>query len=347
METKMERWSACGKFKPTFQEDRPCIYYDEQGDGKVCGFCTLPDMYRCVCDLGYKPLPISHSGVQDFLSCHYLYYLTRVVGLGTKKQFLSNPIKMGVLWDMALRMKSGGATKEDMQRIVDEYAIEDPEIQKVRALSRAYSRLGIQPAEGGELQASVDMRIVFEEGWVWGTGQPVELRVTGFYDRKYEDWFVESKLSGRPDSYNDIFFIQSQVGTYFLADDKLQSVVMEVARTPELRLSKTEEDNLEAYGRRIENDIMARPAHYFIGYDSNKRTFGKRFYRNEFDLVNLRDRYKHIFREMHEAAALDGWYKNDRACKNLLPGISCGMLPICRYGKASETVFEIRPKVGT
>jgi hypothetical protein len=211
----------------------------------------------------------------------------------------------------------------NLQEKIAEYDIEEVEVQKVKALYKAWKELGIKVEEGYELQAKIDMLVPFEEKQCWGTGEPVELHVRGFYDRKYSTCFVENKMSGRPDNYLDLFFIQSQVGTYFLADPKLESVIMEIVRTPDLRMTKKEEDSPETYGNRTYHDIISRPAYYFIGYNSEKNTYGKKFYRTEFDLQDVLDRYKHIFREIHEACALGGFFKNDRACKNILPGISC------------------------
>jgi hypothetical protein len=249
-----------------------------------------------------------------------------------------------VLWDAVMQYALGDKSMANLSEKIVEYDIDEVEVQKVKALYRAWKELGIKVDEGYELQAKIDMEVAVGEDQCWGTGEPVELRVRGFYDRKYPSYFVENKMSGRPDNYLDIFFIQSQIGTYFLADTNLENVVMEIVRTPDLRMTKREEDNPETYGNRTYNDIMSRPSHYFIGYNSEKGTYGKRFFRTEFDLVDLSARYSHIFREIHESASLGGFYCNDRACKNILPGIACDMLPICRHKTMSGEVYTIKSK---
>ena len=336
--------SRCNDFSPTFDNVNSCHYYAEQHSGKVCGFCKKPTRYRCINDLGYRPLPLSHSGVQNFLTCHHLFYLTQILGITTRNSHISRPMKMGTLWDAVMQYALGDKTMVDLQAKIEEYDIGEVEVQKVKALYKAWKEIGIKVDEGYELQAKIDMQVDFDEKQCWGTGEPVELRVRGFYDRKYPNYFVENKMSGRPDNYLDLFFIQSQVGTYFLADPNLESVVMEIVRTPDLRMTKKEEDSPETYGNRTYHDIINRPAHYFIGYSSEKNTYGKKFYRTEFDLVDLLDRYKHVFREIHEACALGGFYKNDRACRNILPGIQCDMLGVCRYGTVSGEVYTIKDK---
>ena len=336
--------NRCSDFDPTFDETNSCKYYAEQHDGKVCGFCKRAEKYRCINDLGHKPLPLSHSGVQSFLSCHHLFYLQQVLGITTKNAHVSRPMKMGMLWDAVMQYALGDKDMGYLQERIEEYDIDEVEVQKVKALYRAWKELGIKVDEGYELQAKIDMEVPLGEDQCWGTGEPVELHVRGFYDRKYPSYFVENKMSGRPDNYLDIFFIQSQVGTYFLADPNLESVVMEIVRTPDLRMTKREEDSPETYGNRTYNDILGRPSHYFIGYNSEKNTYGKRYFRSEFDLKDLLARYTHIFREIHEAAALGGWYKSDRACKNILPGITCDMLGICRHGTVSGEVYTVKDK---
>jgi hypothetical protein len=336
--------SRCSDFDPTFDETNSCKYYAAQHDGKVCGFCKKADRYRCINDLGYKPLPLSHSGVQSFLTCHHLFYLQQVLGITTRNQHVSRPMKMGMLWDAVMQYALGDKTMVDLQSKIEEYDVDEVEVQKVKALYKAWKELGIKVEDGYELQAKIDLQVEFEEKECWGTGEPVELHVRGFYDRKYPTYFVENKMSGRPDNYLDLFFIQSQVGTYFLADPRLESVVMEIVRTPDLRMTRKEEDSPETYGNRTYHDILSRPAHYFIGWSSEKNTYGKKFYRNEFELTELLGRYKHIFREIHEAAMLEGWFRNDRACKNVLPGIACDMLGVCRYGKISDEVYTIKDK---
>ena len=335
----------CRLFNPTFNAANECKHYWSQDDGMTCGLCKLPDMYRCIEDVTLKPIKLSHSSVQDFLTCHHLFYLKQIRGLTIRNQHLSNAIKMGQLWDHALRFALGD-TRVNMQEIIDDYEIGSLEVMKVKCLYKAFKELGIKVQGGYEMQKKfeIDVNVGGETRMEWGNGYPAQLNVRGFYDRKYEDWFAENKMSGRPDTYLDVFFIQSQIGTYFMADEGLQSVVMEIVRTPELRMTRKEEDNAELYKTRLLQDILNRPSHYFVGYDSIKNTYGKRFWRTEFDIEELKGRYVHIFKEIHQCAVMDGWYKNDRACRNILPGIACDMLGACRYGKESDEVYTIREK---
>jgi hypothetical protein len=172
------------------------------------------------------------------------------------------------------------------------------------------------------------------------------LAVTGYYDRKYGNYFVENKLSGRPDHYLDLFYLQSQNGTYFLADPSLEYCIMEITRTPDQKELKKTPETPEVFTERCFQDILSRPSHYFIGYDKKTHRYGKKFFRAEFNLDEIKDRYLFIFKEIFDAWVHDGWYKSDRSCAQVLPGIPCDMLPICRYNTMSETVFEIRKRQG-
>jgi len=338
----------CPVAEPTFTELQ-CLYYDQNENPKLCGHCKRPEYYRCLADLRGL-IPLSYSTVQDFMTCHQLYYLNSIRGIRVKNAAASSPLKMGKLWDVVLGKHLGGVDKDgqptDIAKVIEEYEIENKEIAKVKALFRAYKQLEIEVEPGGLIQPKIDITLTFDK--VWGNDCPVEMAVTGFYDRKYPDHFVENKLSGRPDNYEDIFFIQSQIGTYFLADPSLEYVVMEIVRTPDLKQmrKKGQEESDVAYMERTYDDILTRPSHYFQGYVNDKHTYGRKFFRKEFDLDEIRNRYLYIFKEMYAARMCDGWYKNDRACKNVLPGIQCDKLNICRYNNWSETVYEIRQKVG-
>ena len=339
----------CPVFEPTFTAIQ-CLYFDPADNPKECGYCKRKEYYRCLADVN-SIIPLSHSSTQDFLTCRHLYYLKAIRGIQVKNAAQSSALKCGTLWDNVLQKYLGGKDRNgkpiDIPKIIEDYEIENREIAKVKALYRAYKELEIQTDPNPQLQYKIDITIPFDKSW--GNDEPVELMVTGFYDRKYTDYFVENKLSGRPDYYLDLWHIQSQVGTYFLADPNLQSCIMEIARIPDLKpLKETKkranEESDEAYQERCFQDILSRPSHYFIGYNKDTHHYGKKYHRGEFSLDEIKSRYLHILKEIYQARLMDGFYKNDRACAQVLPGIPCDMLPICRYNNWSETIYQIREK---
>jgi hypothetical protein len=332
--------SKCGQFQPD-SNFGTCTYYEQALNPFENGYCKRPENYRCVATTTLL-IPLSYSSVSDFLTCHHLYYLKAIRGIQTKDAAKSSPLKMGTLWDKVLQKHLGGENI-DIPAIINQYEISDMDVAKVKGIFRAYKALEIKTEPGGELQARISMQIDFEK--IWTNGDPVKLLLTGFYERKYPGSFVENKLSGKPDFYLDPFFIQSQVGTYFLADPELQACTMEIIRTPQLKQTgKNKDESAEELTERVYQDAISRPSHYFIGWNAERQTYGKKYFRSEFNLDEIKNRYINVFREIFHARIMDGWYKNDRVCQNILPGISCDMLQCCRYNNINEQIYQIREK---
>lgn len=340
----IENKKRCPNYQPTFNPAKwpkhDCLYRaDDEGNA---AFCKRADSYRCIIEAGVAPIPQSQSSVGNFLICPYLYYLKDIRGVTVRAPFLSNALKMGKLWDLC-KQKLLGVTV-DLNATIEEYEIGDMEIAKVRALYRAYKTLGVTVEPGYDLQAEFLFPLKIEGACIdFG-----EMSIKGFYDRKYEKYFAEDKLSSRPDNYLDPFFIQSQIGTYFLVDSALEYCIMEVVRTPDLRsVGKFKDESPEEHEERTYQDIISRPSFYFNGWDKSKKMYGKKFYRGEFDLEEIAHRYKSVSIIMNDMGNFDGWYKNDKACSAILPGIPCDMKPICRSGgNASDEMYTTKEKKG-
>jgi hypothetical protein len=318
-----------------------CVY--RQDDGDNAGFCKRQEYYRCIKEAGRMTIPLSYSSVSNFLTCPMMYYLKDVRGVVMKASAMGSPVKMGALWDRVKQNLLG--KKVDIGAVIEEYEIKDMDIAKVRAINRAYKELGITVEQPFSLQAEFNNEIVADGLY---TDHKIPVKVKGFYDRKYKNYFTEDKLSGRPDNYLDIFFIGSQIGAYFLADESLEYCIMEIVRTPDLKSTgRFKDEGASEHEERTFLDILSRPSFYFIGYDREKKTYGKKFYRAEFDLGGIRDRFRIISIMMRDCAAFDGWYKNDRACGAILPGIPCDMKSVCRFNTMSETLYTFKTKVNS
>ena len=360
----------CPKFSPSF-DNKECEFYEYATDDKmdtlhgVCGFCKQQGAYRCVADIT-RIVPLSHSSTGDFCTCHYLYYLKKILGIELRPAAMSVPLKAGTLWD-SIKQKHLGA-KINIQELIDKYEIDDLTKAKVRALYHVYKYLDIKTEAGYELQSKINMthEIVLPASafipsvsvgkeainlWQDRANQADDLRrwnfpltVSGFYDRKYSTYFTEDKLSGRPEFYLDPFFLQSQIGTYFLADPKLEYCVMEIVQFPQQKGRKKIEETPEQIYKRVYDEVLSRPSNYFIGYDREKNMYGKKFYRGEFDIAGIAERYKQIVIEILAARWTGNFYKNWKACNNVLPGIPCDMKYICANGNVSEQLYKIREK---
>ena len=359
----------CSKFQPTF-DNRECAFYQYPEDSNmeiisgVCGFCKQPGAYRCIADVT-RHVPLSHSSIGDFLTCHRLYYLKKILGIEMRPAFFGNPLKAGKLWDILKQKHLGGNV--DIKATIEEYEIPPMIVAKVRALYHAYKELEIEVDPGGELQAKVDMEfdVVLSPSsfipsvninedkvnlWADRIEQKSDertwmfpVKVAGFYDRKYETYFTEDKLSGRPEFYLNPFYIQSQMGTYFLADPNLEYVIMEVVQFPQQRENKKREESPDEMYNRVYGDILSRPSKYFIGYDKQKKRYGRKFFRGEFDLDEIKRRYQQVVLEILSCRYNDNFYKNFQTCGNVY-GRPCEFQKICKNGNVSENMFKIRGK---
>ncbi len=365
--------SRCQYFLPSF-DDKECDYYDppetelmEDKPGE-CGFCKRPDSYRCIADVA-RIIPLSHSSIDTFLTCHYLYYLKKILGIEMRPQFFGPALKAGKLWDVVKQRHLG--EKVSIKDTVEEYQIDEYTVAKVRALYHGYKELEIVVEDGYALQASVDMSyeievpaasllprilsdVIVDENNIWGIREDLKpflsktwtfpLSIAGFYDRKYQTYFAEDKLSSRPEFYLDPFFLQSQNSTYFMADPNLEYCIQEVVLFPQQKINKKKDESAEALGVRVFNDVISKPSKYFIGFDRKKRMYGKKFFRGEFDLQAAEERYKQVVLEVLSCRWTGNFYRNFKVCNNILPGIPCDMQKICRSGNMSENMFRIRSR---
>ena len=317
---------------------------------------------------------MSHSSVSDFCTCHYLYYLKKILGIEIRPPFLSSALKAGKLWDATKQLHLG--EKQSLRDIINEYEIDDYTVAKVKAIYSAYKYLEIEVDPGYELQAKIDMTydIILPPSqfvpsitvgdnhakevvnlWQEALTQAEDdrkwifpLKITGFYDRKYENFFCEDKLSSRPEYYTEVYPLTSQIGTYFLADTNLEYAILEVVQFPGQKILKETKKRLEAETpdqlyERVYNEILSRPSAYFIGYDREKKKYGKKFFRNEWNLAEIEDSYKQIIIEILSARWSNNFYKNRKACGNQY-GSECSYLKICENQNVSENMFSIRNK---
>ena len=365
--------SLCSKFQPSF-DNLECDYYTPAQDDNFnpihgeCGYCKQPKGFRCVADV-CRIIPLSHSSVSDFCTCHYLYYLKKILGIEVRPPFLSSALKAGQLWDSTKQLHLG--EKKSLRDIINKYEIDDYTVAKVKAIYSAYKYLEIEVDPGYELQAKIDMTydIILPPSqfvpsitvgdnhakevvnlWKEANDQAEDerkwkfpLKITGFYDRKYQRYFTEDKLSGRPEFYLDPFHIQSQNSTYFLADPSLEYCIEEVVQFPlQKELKKKEETPTQIY-ERIFSDILSRPSKYFIGYTRESNRYGRKFFRGEFDLKAAEERYKQIVIELLSCRWSGNFYKNFTMCGNIY-GHNCDFQTVCKTGNISETMYSIRSK---
>ena len=368
----------CAKFQPSF-DNRECDYYIQAEDADMntihgeCGYCKQPKSFRCVADV-CRIIPLSHSSVSDFCTCHYLYYLKKILGIEIRPPFLSSALKAGVLWDATKQLHLG--KKQSLRDIINTYEIDDYTVAKVKAIYSAYKYLEIEVDPGYELQTKIDMTydIILPPSqfvpsitignnhakevvnlWKEAKDQAEDdrkwifpLKITGFYDRKYENYFAEDKLSSKTEYYTEVYPITNQVATYFLADPNLEKVIMEVVQFPQQKILKetkkrVQEESPDQLYDRVYNEILSRPSNYFVGFNRETKRYGKVFYKGEFPLAEVEDSYRQIVIEILSARWSNNFWKNRKSC-NFMYGHKCEYLPICENQNVPEQMFSIRKK---
>lgn len=306
-------------------DTKPCLHYIEPYDKLGCGFCSVSKQFRCTEDLKTKQPPLSYSAVDAWLRCKMYYKFFYLMGIRQKPQYVSDALKMGSVWDAIQNYEGGVGTNEDIKNVISMYELSDVQVSIISALWQAFKDLEIK-VPSGESQRKFHLHLY-------------DNVITGVTDHAMVDGFKERKLSTSPDYYLKIENIHTQCGTYFLSCPEWEYVDMEVTQLPQLRMTKRE--SIEDFERRVYGDVISRPSHYFQGFNRDTRTYGKRFYRNEFDLDYISKMYQYIFREIRETIDRGSWYRNDRNC---LSPFQCMYLDIKRSGAMSETVYYIAGK---
>jgi hypothetical protein len=292
----------------------------------------MKSRFLCTEDLKTKLPRLSFSSIKNFLRCPEIYYLNNIQGITKKPYMLGEPLKAGTMWGLFFAAMHGQpqSTKHDLISI---YQPSDITMAKVNALTKAYR----------DLEVHTDKSCICEKEFFipfhkW--------QLYGFIDRAYDDYIVESKLTTRPENYLTIPDIRMQAGTYLYTNPAYEYVVMEITRMPSLYLGKQTKKNpdgesIEAYENRIYSDIIRRPSYYFIGWNAQTKTFGKKFYRSEFDFHELVDNYHKVAKLLRYTIDNDLWCKNELACHS---PFDCDYLPVRKTGVISEEIYEIKSK---
>lgn len=330
--------TKCDRIVPS--ASKPCVYYIP-GESGFAGFCSLPNQFRCIEAIKAKAPRLSHSSINTWLRCRRRWYIEQIKGIVRRETMMSSSLKMGTIWD---RIKQDAFARgswdvyeglEIIHDMADALALDEKDGLKLRALVRALGTLEYSPEKcATNVKATYYYNKPLAEMFVSGKLDAVPL------DNK--PYFYEVKLSSRPDWYTEITNIESQVATYFLFDERFDFVVMDITRIPDLRQTKNKTDESDfGYEERTYDDILKRPSHYFIGWNKDKRRWGKPFYRREFDLEDVAKRYRVVAGEIKQAFIDDACYANPTAC---LTPFECDYKPICSTGGVSEILFRERTK---
>ena len=364
----------CKSMVPT--TDSPCTHYIPVANGSA-GLCKVPTKFRCTQAIKELAMRLSHSTIQDYMKCKRLYWLKHVNGVVMKEENISSAMKAGSLMDLVWEMVYNEAIF-DRDKVATIKSVEgkDVHVYEKDTLSHCHRDIINGYIYDVNVPATVVSKVwgiyrAYKEyitpcldGFV-GTQKHFELHlrqkdikdvlIHGYYDVLFEDHFEEYKFTGQPEDYSRPIQIGSQVGTYFLANPALEYVDMMIVHSPQLKLlrankKRADDETDSEYEERIYLDAVSRPSHYFKGFNRKTGTFGRRFYRSEFDLREIERRYIQIAIEIKRRTEENAWYKEDYFnCSSF--NSSCEYMPVCESDdgsgrvNVSEEIFEIREKV--
>jgi hypothetical protein len=284
------------------------------------GLCSKPDMFRCSEYISRFEPTLSYSGVKHFLRCQRQYYLSNIKGLQLNEQYQSDALKIGRYVDAALTAEPDIAIQEKYKN--------ELWVVKAQAILTASNNLFPEVLSG----------YIGQREFYWQEdGYP---QVHGFIDLAAHNHFVELKCASRPEFYTNPYWIQDQMGTYFLSNPNYEYGIVWAIRVPQLKQSGNfRDESLEDYKDRCVRDMLKRPAYYFPGYSKEAKSFGVKFYRSEFDLDSLKQRYKWVAKQIRECVQSDYCYQNRTQC--LYP-YKCDYLNICETGGICEDLYTYR-----
>ena len=271
---------------------------------------------------------ISVSQLTTFCHCRYSWYLHYISygGIRLKDEHLPLPIRLGSIWDeFQNHWYTGKSFKAKFDPLIDKYDIPDDVRAKLHALISAWYKMSWDIPQTGQSQVK------------FTTGP-----LRGVLDILYADdnYFLENKLTGRPEQYKSKFTIHNQASSYFLSDPSLKYVIVRPTRTPLLKLGKKE--TLETFQARVKSDILSRPSHYFLGFDRTKNTFGIKFHRGEFDLEGFKQDVKHVLLDINNCRDdHNKCYQDKLSC--FVPA-QCEYLSICETGGVNWHMFDAPEK---
>ena len=311
----------------------PCLHYSKPDLNGDCGFCKLPTHHHCIGAMRAGKLPmVSHTTVSDLMHCPMKVYYTQVLGVRAKDEHLPTAVKMGKCVDKFLDLRAHGWPDYSLQAEIDilsgSLGLDDASRAKIRAVMAAFVKIGIviDPTD----QTQPEIVTTLRNG-----------KLVAHLDRLYPDHMVESKFTARPETYLDAFNINHQVGTYFLSAPSADYCIMEVIQVPQQKM--TTKEPADEYEQRVYDDIMLRPGHYFKGYDASTKRFGKKFWRTEFNLDDLKLQYENQLDELYWRTLNNNWSELPSRIMCDLP-TPCWYKPICRTGGISDEMYEFNKK---
>lgn len=268
---------------------------------------------------------ISYSAMKSFERCPQVYYLSQIAGVEIIEE--TDLSKIGKYVSNVLM------DKPEMDSIEE---IEEGKEEKYSWLYKAHAI--IEGVKHYELDTPLKQ---YEKQKEFTLNQDNILRLHGFLDFAKNDHFCKLEVTNKPEIYKDKFMISDQTATYFLSNPNYKYCNILIIKIPELKLDKNE-DILDYY-ERCRKDVIGRPCFYFgENFNAQEKTFGMRFYRNDFNLDDLVKKYRFICDEIKMCIDRNYWMRRKSACLCPFP---CDFKTICELdGKIPEKLYKFKDK---
>lgn len=313
--------NGCDDYKKSVKTNQ-CIHFIPDGSA---GFCKIPTRFRCPLTIQSNIFRMSHSTIQDFLRCKCYFWLKHIQGIQVKPYMKSLPLKRGGLWDKLQDLFYGFCEVDDIENYIEEVRIPPMEVARIKGVYKAFVEY-VEPDRQNLIGTQQHFQYEHYDSY---NG---DILLHGYYDRLYKTWFAECKFTGSPQFYENPFFLASQLGTYFLANEDLKEANLEVVKVPDQKpykqgKSRLRDETVDEFKKRIYDDVSSRPSFYFKGYNRKSKTYGWKFSRNLFDLKAIKNRYSWVIREIKECGRRGTWYIEETGCN--LYSTNCDYLEIC------------------
>lgn len=307
--------------------DLPCKHYIDPLHDNEAGFCKTNKIFRCIESLKTLLPTLTQSAVKSFCQCKEKFRLQYIKGVNILREELPNPVKMGSIWDSFIDAHVSKSTFH-LTDLVNKYQLYSRDVAKLKALARAFRKIGFDLRSA---DAQTQHKITYN-----GVGNHV---VSGYVDITYEFSITEIKFTANPAFHQKLDSNFLQQGTYLSSNPGWEYVDLLITQEPKLKTGKAKysDESDGAYESRIYNDILSRPAFYFIGFNKLDKTYGIRFWRKEFNLDYLRQVYINVFKDMRHTIDNNLWYRNELQC--YVPQ-KCWFFPIKRSGVISDQLYE-------
>lgn len=326
-----------------------CEFRKKNGNGKSCthyipsdkqepGFCRRPTQFICIEAMKSMAKQdiyphISYSALQNFIRCKIKFYKANILGIEVRPEHKSEPLKLGTVWDKFIDNSYAGTfPMHGIGELIEEHQIPDYQAAKLSALFRAFKDLEIKTPREGLLGSQYEIWLKIGSNLVKGK-----------VDLTYKDHICEAKLSGSPNFYTKQENTQSQGGTYLLANDDWEYIDYLITKIPQQRqgkeTAKKKAESIADYEERIYGNILTSPKDYFLGWNKEKKVYGKRFWRSEYDFEYIQNVYRWVFMELKDTITRDSWYRNEMNCNSLG---ECEYMNIKQSGGVSERIYRYR-----